>query len=145
MEMGCSVMAVPRLQPTWGMPVGPAWSKSGTTTTWTIRDPEGTLLGIRIGLTTTPSSGTTYHPFTDRLGNVRAMTTASGATQSFIYLYSAYGYTTATSGSLVQPYKWGQGHTDDPTSLIKLGVRYYDPAHGRFTQPTPTLTETTIR
>ncbi len=68
------------------------------------------------------------------------MTTAAGTVQAVTYLYSAYGYATATatSGSLIQPYRWGQGYTDDPTGLIKLGLRYYDPALGRFMQQDPT-------
>ena len=89
----------------------PAWTATGSTTTWTVRDPDGHLLAIRVGPTTSPATGTVYAPFTDNQGNVRAMT---------------------------QPYRYGSGYTDDPTGLIKLGVRYYDPTHGRYTQQDPT-------
>ena len=37
-----------------------------------------------------------------------------------------------------QPYRFGGGYTDAATGLIKLGVRYYDPTQGRFTQQDPT-------
>ncbi|WP_285599531.1 RHS repeat-associated core domain-containing protein [Kineosporia sp. NBRC 101731] len=117
----------------------PAWSKTGTTTTWTVRDPQGQLLAIRIG--TSATSASEYYPFTDNLDNVRAMVTATGTTPEVAYTYSAYGATTATTGSLVQPYRFGGGYTEGSTGLVKLGIRFYDPVHGRFTQTDPTNQE----
>jgi RHS repeat-associated protein len=116
----------------------PAWSAASGTSTWAVRDPDGQLIAVRIGSTSSPTSATEYYPFSDNLANVRAMTTATGASPSVTYSYSAFGTITATTGSLVQPYRYGQGYTDSSTGLIKLGIRYYDPTHGRFTQQDPT-------
>ncbi len=38
----------------------------------------------------------------------------------------------------------GQGYTDTGTGLIKLGYRYYDPTHGRFTQTDPARVEANL-
>ncbi len=54
------------------------------------------------------------------------------------YTYSAYGTTLTSTGTLTQPYKYGTGYTDTTTNLVKLGIRYYDPTLGRFTQQDPT-------
>ncbi|WP_331282994.1 RHS repeat-associated core domain-containing protein [Kineosporia mesophila] len=118
----------------------PAWSTTGTTSTWTVRDPDGKLLAIRIGATTSPTQASEYYPFTDNLDNVRTMVTADPTltTPSATYTYSAYGVTTSTTGTLNQPYRFGGGYTDSSTGLIKTGIRYYDPTHGRFTQQDPT-------
>ncbi|MBT0774267.1 DNRLRE domain-containing protein [Kineosporia sp. J2-2] len=117
----------------------PAWSKTGGTTTWTVRDPDGKLLAIRVGPTDTSTSE--YYPFMDNLDNVRAMVTATGGAPEVAYTYSAYGVITASSGSLSQPYRYGGGYTDAVTGLVKTGARFYDTTSGRFTQPDPTKQE----
>jgi RHS repeat-associated protein len=114
----------------------PAYSITGNTKSWTVRDPDGKLIALRVGANANSTSD--YYPFTDVQDNVRAMVTASGVTPEVSYTYSAYGSTLTTSGGLVQPYRYGGGYTDASTGLIKLGLRYYDPIHGRFTQPDPT-------
>jgi RHS repeat-associated protein len=115
----------------------PAWSKTGTTSTWTVRDPDGTLIAVRIG--SSASTATEYYPFTDNVDSVRAMVKADG-TLANSYSYSAYGATlTATEASgASQPYRYGGGYTDTATGLVKLGIRYYDPTQGRLTQQDPT-------
>ncbi|MEZ0167052.1 RHS repeat-associated core domain-containing protein [Kineococcus sp. LSe6-4] len=115
----------------------PAWSKTGTTSQWTVRDPDGTLIAVRIG--SSPTSATELYPFTDNVDSVRAMVKADG-TVANTYTYSAYGATlTATEASgASQPYRYGGGYTDTATSLVKLGIRYYDGTQGRFTQQDPT-------
>nr|WP_276610652.1 RHS repeat-associated core domain-containing protein [Kineococcus siccus] len=115
----------------------PAWSKTGTTSTWTVRDPSGTLIAVRIG--SSPTTTTEYYPFTDNVASVRAMVKADG-TLANTYSYSAYGSTlnaTEAAGAS-QPFRYGGGHTDAATGLVKLGIRYYDPTQGRFTQQDPT-------
>jgi RHS repeat-associated protein len=117
----------------------PAYSTTGGTKSWTVRDPDGKLIALRIGASADSTS--IYYPFTDNLDNVRAMVTATGTTPQVAYTYSAYGVTTSTTGSLNRPYRFGGGYTDTATGLVKLGVRYYDPVHGRFTQHDPTNQE----
>jgi RHS repeat-associated protein len=109
----------------------PAWSETSGTSKWTVRDPQGTLIAVRIG--TNPSTATAYYPFTDKVNSVRAMVKADG-TLSNTYSYSAYGVTLTSSEAATQPYRYGGGHTDTATGLIKLGYRYYDAVQGRFTQ-----------
>jgi len=115
----------------------PAWGKTGTTSSWTVRDPDGTLIAVRIGLTNT--SATEYYPFTDNVDSVRAMVKADG-TLANSYSYSAYGTTLSTTeaAGASQPYRYGGGYTDSATGLIKLGLRFYDSTQGRFTQQDPT-------
>jgi RHS repeat-associated protein len=116
----------------------PAWSAAGGTSTWTVRDPDGQLIALRVGPTTTPASATSYYPFTDQIGSVRTLITTTG-TVAAAYSYTAYGTTKTATGptAATNPYRYGQGHTDTTTGLIKLGARYYDPTHGRFTQEDP--------
>jgi len=116
----------------------PARSASGDTSTWTVRDPDGALIAIRVGLTATPASATSYYPFTDQVGAVRTMVTTTG-TIAAAYTYTAYGTTKTATGPIAttNPYRYGQGYTDTNTGLIKLGARYYDTTTGRFTQTDP--------
>ena len=116
----------------------PGWSKTGTTTTWAVRDPSGALIAVRQG--TSASSATSYYPFTDQVDSVRVLVTATGAVAK-TYIYSAYGIVRAQSGALDQPYQYAGGYTEAAAGLVKLGIRYYDPTHGRFIQPDPSVQE----
>jgi RHS repeat-associated protein len=125
---GSTSFAVSPLSP------APAWSETSGTSKWTVRDPQGTLIAVRIG--TNASTATAYYPFTDKVDSVRAMVKADG-TLSNTYSYSAYGVTLALSEAATQPFRFGGGYSDVSTGLVKLGHRYYDPAQGRFTQQDP--------
>lgn len=112
----------------------PGWSKTGNTTTWAVRDPQGALIAIRQG--TTASGATSYYPFTDQVSSVRVLVTAAGAVAK-TYTYSASGIVRTQSGNLNQPYQYAGGYTDVGSGLIKLGARYYEVTYGRFTQMDP--------
>ncbi|WP_369130598.1 RHS repeat-associated core domain-containing protein [Modestobacter roseus] len=116
----------------------PAWSAASGSGTWTVRDPQGTLIAVRQGSITNPGGATSYYPFTDQVDAVRTLVTTTG-TVAAAYTYSAYGATKTSTGSYAatNPYRYGQGYTDTNSGLIKLGARYYDPTHGRFTQTDP--------
>jgi RHS repeat-associated protein len=118
----------------------PAWSTTGGIFTWTVRDPGGQLIAIRIGSITNPASTTSYYPFTDQVDSVRTLVTNTG-TVAAAYTYTAYGATETATGTVPNPYRFGGGYTDTATGLVKLGARYYDPTHGRFTQPDPSNQE----
>jgi len=107
----------------------------GTTTRYTAASTNTTRVGA------SADSTSNYYPFTDNLDNVRTMVTATGTTPAAAYTYGAYGATTSTSATLVQPYRYGSGYTHTATELIKTGIHYYDPIHGRFTQQDPTQQE----
>jgi RHS repeat-associated protein len=95
-----------------------------------------------------------YYHF-DGLGSTRALTNASG-TVTDEFSYDVWGKVTRVSGTTEQPYLFvGQlgyyTHYQDPFMdpldseidpfhkhvLLQLGVRYYSPATGRFTQRDP--------
>ena len=40
-------------------------------------------------------------------------------------------------GSIDNPYQYASGYTDSATGLIQFGLRYYQPATGRWTQQDP--------
>ena len=70
----------------------------------------------------------------NRLG---ALTDVSGnVVQS--YQYDPYGNVTSATGSITtNPWQFAGGFYDSTTGLYKFGVRYYDPALGRWTQQDP--------
>ena len=104
---------------------------------WTVRDPDGLLIAVRIGANA--ATAAEYYPFADNVGSVRNLVKADG-TVTHSYTYSVFGATLTSSeaSGASQPYRYGAGYTDTATGLIKLGIRYYDPAQGRFTQHDPT-------
>jgi RHS repeat-associated protein len=46
--------------------------------------------------------------------------------------------TLAALGCIPNPYEYTGSYLDTNLGLYKLGIRYYDPTLGRFTQPDPT-------
>lgn len=103
---------------------------TGSTTATFIRDPEGTLIGMRIG------GSTAYYLF-DGLGSVIGLVNNAGSKVDN-YSYDPYGQTRTVNESFPQPYRYTGGLLDPATGLYKLGIRYYDPTLGRFTQIDPT-------
>ena len=53
--------------------------------------------------------------------------------------YSAWGVLRSSSGTFDLPIGFGGGIHDADTGLVRMGVRDYDPATGRWLQPDPTL------
>jgi len=76
------------------------------------------------------SSGASTYLYTDQLGSVTMEADQSGnvvGTQS----YSPYGTLASSTGTDPTPFGFAGGYTD-PTGLIYLINRYYDPATGQF-------------
>ncbi|WP_394426178.1 RHS repeat-associated core domain-containing protein [Streptomyces sp. SGAir0957] len=69
------------------------------------------------------------------------MVDASGK-RTATYSYGPYGEARTTTGT-DQPYRY-TGTYLDPSGLYKMGVRYYDPQLGRFTQPDPSGKESNL-
>ncbi|HEX8771084.1 MAG TPA: RHS repeat-associated core domain-containing protein [Acidimicrobiales bacterium] len=101
---------------------------AGATTTF-VRDPQGTLLGERMG-------ADEYYYVFDGIGSVIALVDANGI-QRAAYTYDPYGgnaTATALNGALPDnPFRFAGGHLDS-SGLYHFGARYYDPKLGRWTQ-----------
>ncbi len=106
-----------------------AETTAGVTTTY-VRDPGGTLVATR-------TSNTSHYYVFDGLGSVVALINPAGG-KANSYSYDPYGQARSSGGTVVNPYRYTGGYLDTSTGLYKLGIRYYDPALGRFTQPDPT-------
>jgi len=74
-----------------------------------------------------------YH--TAGLGTVRAITDGTGNLVQ-TYQTDAFGVPTASRGTVSQPFQY-TGEQRDPTGLIYLRARFYDPAIGRFMSRDP--------
>jgi len=101
---------------------------SGATTNLT-RDAAGTLTEERT------SAGNYYYLF-DGLGSVVGLTD-SGGNLVATYRYDPFGKTVASTGTVTNPWQFGGAYLDSYTGLYKMGLRYYDPTLGRFTQQDP--------
>jgi RHS repeat-associated protein len=107
---------------------------SGSSLVSYVRDPSGQLIGIRVG---TSTQATRYYFTFDGLGSITGLTDSTGARVN-TYRYDPYGQLLSSTEGLPQPFRYTGGIHDSATGLTKLGIRYYDPTHGRFTQPDPT-------
>jgi RHS repeat-associated protein len=94
----------------------------------------GHVAGATASRRSAPNTGTHY-PITDALGSVIALTDAAG-TKTDTYSYDPYGADTGSTGSTENPFRFTGQHRD-PTGLYKIGLRYYTPELGRWTQPDP--------
>ena len=86
------------------------------------------------------SSGAATYLYTDQLGSVTMEADQSGSvigTQS----YNPYGTLASSTGTDSTPFGFAGGYTD-PTGLIYLINRYYDPATGQFVSVDPIVQTT---
>jgi RHS repeat-associated protein len=83
--------------------------------------------------------GTRYSVSTDQVGSPRLVTDETGSVVKAL-TYSAYGETLSDSDPSFQlPIGFGGGIADPQTRLVRMGMRDYDPASGRFTTRDPLL------
>jgi len=87
------------------------------------------------------STGTITYPVTDSLGSVRGAVNSAG-TLTGTTAYDAWGNPQTTAGlTSTTPFGYAGGYTD-PTGLIYLINRYYDPQTGQFTSVDPAVAQT---
>jgi RHS repeat-associated protein len=87
------------------------------------------------------ATGAITYLVTDLLGSVRGTVNSSG-TLTGTTNYDAWGNPQTTGGlTATTPFRYGGGYTD-PTGMIYLIGRYYDPATGQFTSVDPDLQDT---
>lgn len=111
-------------------PEGLASQRTGAAGTYFTRDPKGTPISER---TATGS----YYYLSDALGSVVGLVDNTGA-RTNTYNYDPYGNSRAKTEGVANPLQYTGGYLDGATGLYHLGLRYYDPTLGRFTQPDPT-------
>ena len=76
------------------------------------------------------SSTTSYYE-ADGLGSLTSLSNTSGALAN-TYTYDSFGNLVASSGSLVNSFRYTGREFDTETSLYYYRARYYDPSAGRF-------------
>lgn len=87
------------------------------------------------------STGTVSYLITDALGSVRGVVGSSGAVTGTTS-YDAWGNPETTGGLTAStPFGYAGGYTD-PTGLVYLVNRYYDPVTGQFISVDPLLAQT---
>jgi len=86
-----------------------------------------TANGMRIAKTT--PSGAVHYYLADHQGSTRKVLDANRAT-IFSTDYEPFGKPYSLMGS--EPYKYAMEKHDDPTGLVYLWARQYDPEIGRF-------------
>lgn len=101
-------------------------SSSGSTV-YEVRDRTGQLLGER-----TPAG--TYYVVADAEGSTLGLTDAGG-TLVGTWTYDPWGNTTSQTGTVSTPFLFQGGYLDSATGFYKLQTRFYDPATGRWIQP----------
>jgi RHS repeat-associated protein len=81
-------------------------------------------------------SGTTTYYEADGLGSLTSLSNAAGALAS-TYTYDSFGNLVASTGSLVNSFRYTGREFDTETGLFYYRNRYYDPAAGRFLNEDP--------
>jgi RHS repeat-associated protein len=81
-------------------------------------------------------SGATSYYHADGLGSVTSLSSSAGAIAN-TYTYDSFGKLTASTGSLVNPFRYTARESDTETGLYYYRARYYDPNAGRFLSEDP--------
>lgn len=81
------------------------------------------------------SASTSYYQM-DGMGSATSLSSGVGALANN-YAYDSFGELTASSGSLVNPFRYTGRESDLETNLYFYRARYYDPSVGRFISEDP--------
>ena len=81
-------------------------------------------------------SATTSYYQQDGLGSVTSLSNSTGALAE-TYTYDSYGRTTASTGTLTNPFQYTGREFDSETGLLFNRARYFDPSAGRFLSQDP--------
>ncbi|MFZ3200416.1 MAG: RHS repeat-associated core domain-containing protein [Candidatus Acidiferrales bacterium] len=74
----------------------------------------------------------------DGLGSITSLTNSAGAVAD-TYTHDSFGKSTATTGTLVNPFQYTAREFDTDTNLYFYRARYYDPTTGRFLSEDPLM------
>lgn len=110
---------------TWGLDITGSLGASGGV---------GALLQI-----TDHATGAVYLPARDANGNIAALINTGTNTVAASYEYSPFGELLRVEGAYAaaNPFRFSSKFTDDETGLLYYGLRYYNPALGRFVNRDP--------
>jgi RHS repeat-associated protein len=75
--------------------------------------------------------GTASYYHQDGLGTITSLSNSSGVLAE-TYTYDSYGKTTASTGTLVNPFQYTGREFDSETGIYYYRARYFDPSAGRF-------------
>jgi RHS repeat-associated protein len=81
-------------------------------------------------------SGAISYYEADGLGSITSLSNAGGAL-AHTYTFDSFGNPTASSGSLINPFRYTAREFDPEASLYYYRARYFDPASGRFISEDP--------
>jgi RHS repeat-associated protein len=81
-------------------------------------------------------SATTSYYQVDGLGSITSLSSTS-ATIADAYVYDALGDSSASTGSVTNPFRYTGRESDSETGLYYYRARYYDPQTGRFISEDP--------
>jgi RHS repeat-associated protein len=81
-------------------------------------------------------SGTTSYYQQDALRSVTSLSNGAGAVAK-TYSFDSFGNTTASTGTLVNPFQYTGREFDSETGLFFNRARYFDPLRGRFISEDP--------
>jgi RHS repeat-associated protein len=81
-------------------------------------------------------TGVTSYDQVDGLGSTTSLSSAAG-TIANNYTYDSFGNLVASSGTLVNDFRYSGREFDNETNLYYYRVRYYDPSGGRFISEDP--------
>ncbi len=91
--------------------------------------------GIDQPLAETRGSTTSFYE-ADGLGSITSLSTSAGALVN-TYTYDSFGKQTASSGTVVNPFRFTARELDSDNGLMYYRARYYDQSPGRFLSEDP--------
>jgi RHS repeat-associated protein len=99
----------------------------------------GGIGGLLLVADHVPSTDTYHFLAYDGNGNITALINASDQSTSARYEYSPFGELLRSTGSLAKsnPFRFGSKFTDEESSLIYYGYRYYSSSLGRWLNRDP--------
>lgn len=97
------------------------------------------------GLVSMSNASGIYYYHGDALRNIRVLT-GSGGTIVNRYEYGAFGEPLVVQETVPNPFRFvgGEGVMTEPTGLVYMRARQYDPSTGRFVSPDPLLFEAEV-